>query len=284
LRSFDGALKFAVPRPVKTAKTLAAFFINDTLKPRARDPEALIVHPHAQRTGGNTLRRLVFAQALGPDKVYSRQYRPDPTVWKDASDATVAGVRAYSDHFDFRPNKVTRPLLPVALLRHPLYRAVSLYHFVRRKQTHKDHALAMEHDLEAFYIRASQRNPRYYVNLQCRRVCNAEDARVALETIASRYLAVGFTEELDAFAVALAELFGWQKPAIEHTPADAERYDAEISPSLRERVLADNAQDLLLYQTMRNGPPYTLPLQAPAAEVRSLLQRTRRWAAAALGR
>ncbi|MBV8977081.1 MAG: sulfotransferase family 2 domain-containing protein [Alphaproteobacteria bacterium] len=263
---------------------MAAFFLNETLKPRLRDPDALIVHPHAQRTGGNTLRRLVLAALFGPDKVYSRQFRDKPTVWKEATDATVDGARAFSDHFDFRPNKVTRPLLPVAVLRHPLYRAVSLYHFVRRKQTHKDHELAMAHDLETFYIRASERNPRYYINLQCRRVCNAEDARVALETIATEYFALGFTEELDAFAAALGAMFGRPELRVEPAPRDAERYDSLITPSLRARVLADNAQDLLLYETMRAGPPYSLPIQTAAAEARSLLHRARRWAATALGR
>ena len=263
---------------------MAAWFINEKLKARAGDPDALIVHPHTQRTGGNTLRRLVFAQVFGADKIYSRQFRTNPVIWKDATDATVEGARVYSDHFDFRPNKVTRPLLPIAVLRHPLYRAVSIYHFVRRKATHKDHALAMEHDLETFYIRASQRNPRYYVNLQCRRVCNVMDARVALETLQAEYLAVGFTEELRELVQALSHLFGWPKVEIASEQPDSERYDSQVTPLLRERVLADNAQDLLLYETMRNGPPYTLPLQAPAAEARSLLQRARRWAIAAAGR
>jgi hypothetical protein len=257
---------------------VATFFLNDKLAGRAGDANALIVHPHAQRTGGNTIRRLVLEQVYGRDGVYSRMYKKNPVIWKDITDAELAGMRAFADHFDFRENKVTRPLLPIAVLRHPLYRAVSLYHFVKRKKKHKDNALAANNDMETFYILASEKNPRYYRNLQCRRICNVEDARVALETLDAKFLGVGFTENLRDFVGALGGLLRWPTLDVSDAEPDAERYEPEITQSFRERVLADNAEDLVLFETMRNGPPYSLPLRTPREEARTLVNRAKQWA------
>ncbi len=261
------------------------FFINDKVLPRAGDANALIVHPHAQRTGGNTMRRIVFAKVYGAERVYSRIYRKDPPVWKEVSDADLEGVKVFCDHFDFRNNpKVTRPLLPVAVIRHPLYRTVSLYHFVRRKKTHREHALARDLDLEAFYDKASTGNPRYYRNLQCRRICGVDDARMALEWIDEKYLGVGYTEQLDEFVAALGKIFGWPKLDVRGAQPDAARYDALITPKFRERVLAENAEDLALWETMKKGPPHTLPIRAPKDEARTIVNRARQWAKGLLGR
>lgn len=257
---------------------MATFFINDKLVPLTRDGNALIVHPHAQRTGGNTIRRLVLERVYGRDSVYSRMYKPEPVIWKDITDDELIGIRAFADHFDFRENKVTRPLLPIAVLRHPLYRAVSLYHFVKRKKKHKDHALAANNDLETFYTLAAEKNPRYYCNLQCRRVCNVEDARVALETLEAQFLGVGFTENLQDFVAALGALLGWPGLEVDDAEPDAGRYEFEITPSFRARVLADNSEDLVLFETMRNGPPYTLPIRTPREEARTLVNRAKQWA------
>jgi hypothetical protein len=263
---------------------VATFFINDRLAARAGDENALLVHPHAQRTGGNTLRRLVLETVYGRERIYSRMYKKDPVIWKDITDAELVGIRAFADHFDFRDNKVTRPLLPIAVLRHPLYRAVSLHHFVARKKKHKDHELARDNDLENFYRLASERNPRYYCNLQCRRICNVEDARVALETLDAKFLGAGFTEHLHEFVAALGGLFGWPATDVRDAEPDAARYDPLITPAFRERVLADNSEDLVLYETMRNGPPYTLALRTPRDEARTLVNRARQWAKVVMGK
>lgn len=261
------------------------FYINDRIVPLAKDPDALVLHPHTQRTGGNTMRRIVLAKVYGPEHIYSRMYRKEPVVWRKITDAELTGVRAFADHFDFRDNpKVTRPLLPVAILRHPVYRAVSLYHFVRRKKTHKHHALARDNGLENFYAAASQQWPRYYSNLQCRRICGIDDARMALETLDAKFLGAGFTEQLHEFVGALGGLLGWPKIDVREAEPDAERYEPQITPSFRETVLADNAEDMVLYETMRKGPPYTLALRTPRDEARTLVNRARQWAKVVMGK
>lgn len=249
------------------------YFLNSILVPAARDTSALIVHPHTQRTGGNTIRRKVLESVYGRSRVYNDFNVGQAKKWPDLSDADLDGFRAFTGHFDFRDNGLKRPVFPIAVLRHPVYRAVSLYHFIRKKDTHRHHALALACGMEEFYRRASAETPSYFRELQCRRICSHPDARMALEFINTRYLGVAFTEHLDQFVSALGTALEWQKITVESMPPDAERYDAEVTPSFRALVLEQNAEDLALYEAVANG---TAPFALSGATPRTgFLQRTK---------
>ena len=139
-------------------------FLNRELIPLAQRPDALIVHPHCQRTGGGTLRN-TLAAAFGAERVYSRMFVPNYKSWSKLTDEDLRGYRAYTDLSDYRDLRISRPCLPVALVREPLYRAVSLYHFIRGKKAHELYGLAMSSSLEEFYRIGSKRNPRYFRNV-----------------------------------------------------------------------------------------------------------------------
>lgn len=264
---------------------MKAFFINSRLVPIALGADALIVHPHAQRTGGNTIRRKVLEAVYGRGGVYNQFNVHNAKKWPDLTDEDVRGFRAFTDHFDFRKNALTRLCLPIAVIRHPLYRAVSLYNFVRNKPEHRHHDLAVNSSLEDFYRKGSRETPGYFRELQCRRVCGFADARVALRTIDEKYLALGFTEHLAEFAGALGNALGWPVLDVSGTePQDAERYDALITPAFRAQVLADNAQDLLLYETMLGGDPRALPRRTLGGELRVFVGHAKQWARGARSR
>lgn len=241
-------------------------FVNEPLVPLASDPEALIVHPHAQRTGGGTLRNKVLAAALGRDQVYSRMFCGTFKPWAEITDDDLKGYRAYTDHADYCDLPLARRCLPIALLRDPVQRAVSLYSFCRRRPTHEFHELAMNNGLEDFYKIASGNNPRYFRNVQSSRICNRADARVALEYILTRYLAVGFTRHLDTFAKALSAVFGWSNTHVNPRP-DRDRYGSQITPAFRDMVLSQNHEDRLLFDAMMRGAPYRIPRQPMAREI-----------------
>jgi hypothetical protein len=232
-------------------------YINERLLSEAGKSNALWVHPHAQRTGGKTLRDRVLAAVLGPEQIYGRTTVPLAKRWPQLTESDLEHYRAVSDHFDFRPRRFSRPVLPVALLRHPLYRAASLHRFVQKSKGHVLQALARDHDMEEFYRRGRDRMPRYFRNLQCRSICGIDDAQIALETIMAHYLGVGFTEHVSRFAAGLGGALGWPALDVRVMVPDAERYGA-ITPGLREMVLEDNGQDLALFDAMANGPPYRI--------------------------
>jgi len=241
--------------------------MNERLLAAATRSDALLVHPHAQRTGGKTLRDRVLAAVFGAERIYGRATVAAAKRWPQLNARDLEGFRAISDHFEFRPRRFGRPVLAVALLRHPLYRAASLHGFVRKSEGHVLQALARDHDMEEFYRRGRDRLPRYFRNLQCRSICGIDDAQLALDTIQRHYLGVGFTEHIGEFASALGGALGWPALDIRALPPDAERH-AALAPGFAAMVLGDNAEDLALFEAMANGPPHRI---AP----RTVIGRTR---------
>jgi hypothetical protein len=241
------------------------FFINERLLPLASNPETLIVYPHTPRTGGVTMRKEVLARVFGEDKVYNRHYTPDPVRWKCLSESDLKDYRAYTELYYCRDIGLRRPALFIATLRHPVYRAASLYGFVKRKNTHRDYALAVKYPMEEFYRRASASAPHYYRNAQCHRIAGRADASRALALIQEKYIGVGFTNYLADFALELCRVFNWPRIELERRTLDPERYDAHITPAFRDMVLAENAQDLKLYEAVAKGLPQLQAIQEQGA-------------------
>lgn len=256
---------------------LETVFINKQLAALALHPDALVVHPHAQRTGGGSIRNRLLAVGFGQEHVYSRMFVKPFKPWRDLTDADLRGFCAYTDHADYRELPLSRKCLPIASLRHPIYRAASLYHFVRRKQTHEFHALAMRSSMEDFYRSASRLNPKYFRNVQVSCICAHADARLALEYICTKYLAVGFTGCLPEFAEVLTGVFGWSGIQVDRKPPDSERYDAQITPKFRDMVLSQNEEDMLLFEAMMRGAPYRIPSQPAARGIARRTKRLRDW-------
>jgi len=233
-----------------------ATFINDRLISIARQQNALIVHPHCQRTGGGMFRKQVLARVFGEDRIYSRLFISDAKRWSRLKEADLAGFSVYSDLHNYVDIGLTRPHVAVALVRDPVYRAVALYHFVRRTAGHRHHLLANQLGLEEFYRRASSRDPTYFRNVQCRRICGRGDASRALAFIDTHYIGVGFMAELDLFVRVLCQALRWPSIELKSNQPDSERYGAELTPRFRETVLADNREDQDLFEVLSVGPPF----------------------------
>jgi hypothetical protein len=246
--------------------------------PLARNPDALIVHPHCQRTGGGTLRK-ALATVLGQERVYSRLFLAKWKRWHKLTDADLSGYLAYTDLSNYREIGLARTCLPIALLRHPLYRAVSLYDFVARTRGHVYNHLATHSSLEDFYRIASRENPRYFRNVQTSRICGRANADLALLYIRTRYLAVGFTSNLGELVRDLSGIFNWPQIEVRSKSSEESRYDSRITPRLREMVLKQNEEDLLLFEAMAKGLSAS-PLNRPF--VHTLQRRTKRVANVAL--
>lgn len=239
------------------AVSIGRYWINDALRSRISDKNLLLVHPHAQRTGGGAFRRRVFVPAFGEEQIYHRHFVPGamdtgkPKPWHSLTATDLENYRAYSDLSNYRATDIGRPCLGVTMLRQPLYRGVSLYHFIQRQNGHRHQELAKNSSIEEFYRIAPDTHPSYYKNLQCRRICNREDANAALDMIEKNFIAIGLTEHLAEFASALCDLFGWAPVELRGADADADRYEPALTPSLREMLEKQNSQDIKLFDAMR---------------------------------
>jgi hypothetical protein len=230
-------------------------FINSALVDLARRDDVLIVFPHTQRTGGKALRDQVLCKVYGPERVYSGSRGTGDKTWQAATGADLAGFKVFTGPSNFADLDKGRPAVFISLVRHPLYRAVSVYHYCRKRAGHKLHQIANRCTLEEFYPEASRFHPVYLRNTQCLRIAGKTSARKAQETILERYLGVGFTDNVNAFGNALGAELGWPHFPPHPAPPDPERYDAEITPRFRDQVLAESAEDLKLYEWMAGGAP-----------------------------
>lgn len=231
----------------------ATIFLNESRRPLAHREDALIVYPHAQRTGGVTLRKRVLAQAYGEKQVYSPHYVENAKDWDELSESDLDGYRAYVDIFNYSDNRFRRPCLFIASLRHPLYRAISIYFYVKRKDGHSQRELANRTTMEEFYRQASDEKPKYHRNVQCMRICGRHDAQFAHELIRKTYIGVGRLDALADFVRALGGVFGWPEISLKPVAPDSERYDKLVTPAYRDMVLDENREDLKLFEMLTNG-------------------------------
>jgi hypothetical protein len=215
-----------------------------------------------------------LAAGFGRDRVYSRMFRGEFKPWAKITDEDLNGYRAYTDLSNYCDLPLSRPCLPIALLRDPVHRAVSLYYFVRRKQAHEFHRLAMDSSVQEFYRVGSSMNPVYFRNLQTTRICGVPDAKIALEFILTRYLAVGFTAHIDEFVQVLSRILALSDVHVDLRP-HADRHEKEITPQFRDMVLSQNEEDRLLFEAMMRGAPYRIPTQPMAREITKRARRVR---------
>jgi hypothetical protein len=65
---------------------------------------------------------------------------------------------------------------------------------------------------------------------------------------------------------------------------DAERYGSAITPAFRTMVVEDNAEDLVLFDAMANGPPYRIARGTVAQRARMAFKKTENAARTIAGR
>lgn len=225
-------------------------FLNSKLVDVARDENCLIVFPHTQRTGGKALRDKVLAPAFGQHRIYSKTLGTGTRDWRTVTAAELTGFRAFTGPFFFEDLDKGRPVVFVGLVRHPLYRAASLYVYCRERQTHPQHELALRTEPPEFYREAVKRNPGYFSDLQCVRLCGKPSAAHAVATVRKRYVGVGATDALQSFADLLGGAMGWAPVSLGMRVDDETRYATFISADFRDAVLQHNRQDLKLFESL----------------------------------
>lgn len=223
-------------------------FVNPAIAQQVPDMEdPLIVFFHAQRTGGSRFRH-VLAEIYGQDHVYATQWIDDFKHWKDLTPAELDEFRAFAGHSNYEPIGMVRPCLMVSLLRHPVYRAMSLYFYCQTKDGHALREMANSLDMFSFYREASSWKPHYFQEVQCRRISGVRKADAAIEMIHSSYLAIGSVEALPEFIGGVGDALRWPSVDVSAIPADSERYSQHWSDDFAEMVLDGNMEDMRLYE------------------------------------
>jgi hypothetical protein len=170
-----------------------------------------------------------------------------------------AQVRVYTGHFPFMVRDLLDPgLVTLTVLREPIDRTVSvLKQFKRREARFRDASLEQIYDdrpIFRFFVENHQTKvfslapEDNEVAINCG--LTIDDARYARarENLA-RVDVVGLTDAYDAFIASVRARFGWWEHGVDlGERANVSTEDWDVAPEFRERIAADNAYDLRLYE------------------------------------
>ncbi len=235
------------------------------------DREALIFL-HIPKTAGTTLNRIIESQ-YSPFSVFTMdpfRIRATAERFKRLSVARRRRLRVVRGHLlyglhAFLPQGATY----VTLLREPVARVVSAYHFILRRPLHPLHRklrrekLKIEDCLRLFPQRQ---------NLQCKFIAGVDDGtiegtrllEIAKQNLAKSFSVIGITERFEESLVLMAETFGWQIPV--YGNCKVAKKQPPLDEVAAEAIREHNRLDLELYEFGKGL--FEESLQKKAGEVR----------------
>lgn len=226
----------------------------------AADNNSSIIFLHMPKAAGSTLCSLI-----------DRLYESDDIFQHDVETAENRGSIGKMPLENLHAYKVVRGHIPFhmfkklwpeqapfsfTILREPVARVISSYHYLLRMPNNKEHALARQ-GIGAFIEQSLQAD-----NLQTRYLCNhnhwtipkgectPELLEQAQQNIRQRIDLVGVSELFDAFLVQLERRLEWPARAYRKINVTQKRTKRQkIAPEVIDRIRAMNQLDAELYQT-----------------------------------
>jgi hypothetical protein len=210
---------------------------------------------HIPKTAGTTL-GVILSRLYSP-REYLPFYRPkiEETLQSLASldPAIKSRTRFFISHVNFGVHRLfPGPCTYATIMRDPIARVISHYHFIRRNPEHFLHRRVQRMDL-AEYAQSALENgshngqTKYLCDAEWRTdgyECTAEHLESAKKNLVERFAAVGLMEQFDASLLLMKEAFGWKTPYyqsenVSETPAP--------SPEAIQIIHRRNQFDLQLY-------------------------------------
>jgi hypothetical protein len=174
-----------------------------------------------------------------------------------------AGIRMYTGHFPFFVcERIDPELVTLTVLRDPVERTISvLKHFKRVEERFHDLSLeAVYEDRQIFRFFVENHQTKVFSlglddneqAINCG--LTIDDARFArARDNLARVDVIGLTEHYDRFLAEVRDRFGWWAGGLDLAErANVSSEDWAVPAAFRERIAADNAYDLQLYEIARD--------------------------------
>jgi hypothetical protein len=220
----------------------------------------LLIFVHLPKTGGSTLARVLKDQ-YASDTVLSLYDSFSGAELQDVPRERLDGLRVVMGHFAFGAHRfVTRRATYVTVLRDPVDRVVSHYHFVRHSPGHYLHRTAQGLSLSDYVVACHEAEPNNdQTRLLCGEfqgvipaICSAPMLAVAKDNLHRHFAVAGLTEDFDRSLMLMKRRLGWRHPF--YAPQNVARgrvRTAELRPNERRLIERFNQFDLELYEYAR---------------------------------
>lgn len=214
-----------------------------------------VIFLHLPKAAGSTLNR-VIAQQYAPAEIYKTAGKPLPVIGSEL--VAELQVRLIAGHIGFGVHSfLTRPFTYITVLRDPVERMLSHYHFARKLTTHPLHAEIVNGlSLGAAARRLANLQTRYLADESVRGTSETagRDALESAKENVSRHFAVaGLAERFEETLLLLGRNLGWKIRPVANSnvtrgrPKRRAHSDEELQ-SIREM----NALDCELYDWVRS--------------------------------
>jgi len=218
-----------------------------------KDREALIFL-HIPKTAGTTLNRIIEAQ-YSPFAIYTidpHRFRATAERLKELSEKRRRRLRVVRGHLYYGLHQcLPQGASYITMLRDPVARVLSAYHFVLRRPLNplhrkmKKERLTVEDCLQLFPNRH---------NLQCKLIAGVKNPEfnderlleLAKDNLTRSFSVVGISERFEESLVLMAKTFGWDIRFYENRKVAKHRPATESH--LAELIRAHNRLDVELYE------------------------------------
>jgi Sulfotransferase family len=145
----------------------------------------------------------------------------------------------------------------ITLVREPIDRFISLYHFIASQKWHPLHNIVKEKSLDEFADFCMQDQKQRDVFSQSRFICGQYDGKLAVDYLRKRYLLAAPLEQFDRFLWRLFARKKWVPFEYKSKNRSLDRPAVEaISPKCVEKISALFSEDMIPYQYLCENDPY----------------------------
>jgi Sulfotransferase family len=221
------------------------------------DPFSPIVFLHMPKAAGSTMMQIIQRTYAGRAVQYIRGSPEDISAFVASPEAERHAVDVVAGHLYYRVrDSLRQPCTVVTMLRDPVDRALSLYHYVRREPKHRLHDAMRDTPLSEFI--ESRQLPELD-NDHVRRLADVPPAEIPIGHLTQQHLDLaltrlkrddvvfGLSERFEESIALISAALNWRPVSYESVNVAPAARD-EIPPDVRDRIRERNRYDDALYR------------------------------------
>ncbi|MEM6612585.1 MAG: sulfotransferase family 2 domain-containing protein [Cyanobacteria bacterium P01_C01_bin.72] len=228
--------------------------------PKPQQKSATIVFLHIPKAAGTTLKDILYRQ-YSTDEIYeldAKQFIQSQENFKQLDSTKKAKITILMGHMYFGLHEfINSPAAYITMLRNPIERVISYYHFVKKLPSHEDYELIKTNNISIQeYCQMGRQNmcngqTRFLSGTSESETCNYDTLAVAKQNLQHNFAVVGIQERFDESLLLLHQKLGWNKMPFyyrRNTNRSNSYSRLEISADALSIIRKHNELDLELYE------------------------------------